>query len=308
MRLMKTKQLFLFTTGIILFCVSSTAAQDLMGILEKETPQMPLYTQATFKTNRVVLSQSVETRKKGTLEFILGTRYWNIPNNENSQSFGADRFSAHYGMQYAFSDRFTFGAGINSADGILNSFAKYRLLRQRQDTNVPLGITLVQGVSYFSRSSGIFTLPQDSGNRASYISQVIMARKFNQNLSLQLSPTYIRASSGQPIVDENNIFTLGFAGRYKLGNHVSLSSEYSYMLNRDIGEEGYNTFALGVNWEVGDLIMQFSMSNNKSFDDIAIISFSPNNFHFRPGGLHIGVNATYVLHLRKKKTTAVKAN
>ncbi|CAN0577826.1 unnamed protein product [Ectocarpus sp. 12 AP-2014] len=54
--------------------------------------------------------------------------------------------------------------------------------------------------------------------------------------------------------------------------------------------------------------MQFSMSNNKSFDDVAIISFSPNNFHFRPGGLHVGVNATYVLHLSKKKSNSLKSN
>lgn len=299
---MKTKQLFLPAASFVLFFVSVSNAQNLMDIIDKETPQIPLFTQATFKTNRVVLSQSVETRKKGTLEFVLGTRYWNIPNNETSQSFGADRFSGHYGMQYAFTDRFTFGSGIGSADGILNGFAKYRLIRQHNNKNVPLGITLLQGASYFSRSSGIFTLNTSANKRLSYITQAIIARKFNHNLSLQIMPTYILAGTQQPILGERNIFALGFAGRYKLGNHVSLTSEYSYMFNREVGDEGYNTFALGVNWEVGDLIMQFSMSNNKSFDDIAIISFSPNNFHFRPGGLHIGVNATYVLHLSKNKT------
>lgn len=298
---MKTKQLLLLFPSFLLCAVFNSNAQDLLDILEDEVPKTPMYTQATFKTNRVVLSQSVETRKEGTLEFILGTRYWNIPNNENSQSFGADRFSAHYGMQYAFTDKFTLGAGISSADGIINAFAKYRLVRQRQDKNVPLGITLLQGTSYYSRSSGIFTLPQDASDRISYITQVIIARKFNQNLSLQLMPTYIRAGARQPIIGEIDLLALGFAGRYKLGNHVSLTSEYSYMLNRNEGVEGFNTFALGINWEVGDLIMQFSMSNNKSFDDIAAISFSPNNFHFRPGGLHIGVNAIYVLHLNKKK-------
>lgn len=302
---MKTKQLLLVTSCAILCAISNSNAQDLLDILKDETPKTPLYTQATFKTNRVVLSQSVETRKKGTLEFILGTRYWNIPNYENSQSFGADRFSGHYGMHYAFTDKFTLGAGITSADGILNGFAKYRLLRQRDDINVPIGITLLQGTSYHSRSSGIFTLPNDASNRLSYISQVIIARKFTQDLSLQLMPTYVRAGAGQPVIGETDLFALGFAGRYKLGNHVSLTSEYSYLLNRNEGEEGFNTFALGVNWEVGDLIMQFSMSNNKNFDDIAIISLSPNNFNFRPGGLHIGVNATYVLHLSKKNTNSL---
>ena len=297
---MKNKQTFLLTIGMLLLAAFGMNAQDLLDILEKESPKLPMFTQATFKANRVVLGQSVETRKKGTLEFNLGTRYWNIPNNDNSQSFGADRFSGHFGLQYAFSDRFTFGAGITSFDGIINGFAKYRLVRQREDKNVPFGITLVQGTSYFSRNFARFTLPENSSDRLSHITQVILARKFNKNLSLQITPSYIRSGLDQPVVDKENLFVLGFAGRYKLSNHVTIASEYGYLFDRDEGDEGFNQFTLGVNWEVGDLIMQFSMSNSKSFDDIANYTLNTNNFHFRPGGLHIGVNATYILHLKKR--------
>ena len=299
---MKNKNILIYTFGLLVFAIFSAKAQDLLEILDDETPKMPMYTLATFKANRVVLGQSVETRKKGILELVLGTRYWNIPNNDASQSFGADRFSGSFAMQYAFSDRFTFGAGVGSFDGILNAFAKYRLVRQRQDKNVPFGITLVQGASYFSRDFARFNLPQNSSERLSYVTQAIIARKFDRNLSLQLTPTYIHMGSNQPVVDKNSLFVLGFAGRYKLSNHVSIASEYGYLFGRDEGEEGYNLFALGVNWEIGDLIMQFSMSNSKSFDDISNYTLNPNNFHFRPGGLHIGVNATYVLQLGKRRS------
>lgn len=303
---MKNRSYFLPFVLAVLFFVNLGLGQDLLDILEKETPDMPMFTQATFKANRVVLGQSVETRKRGTMEFVFGTRYWNIPNNDASQSFGADRFSAHFGLQYAFTDRFTFGAGVTTYDGIFNGFAKYRLVRQREDTNVPLGITLLGGASYFSRDFARYRLPDNSSERLSYVGQLIIARKFNRNLSLQISPTYIRTGSNQPIADAQNLFLLGFAGRYKLGNHVSIASEYGYLFNRDEGSEGYNLFSLGVNWEIADLILQFSMSNSKSFDDISNYTFNPNNFHFRPGGLHIGVNATYVLHLSKQKSKNVK--
>ena len=303
---MNNKQSLVTTLALFLFGVLGAVAQDLLEIIENETPAMPMYTQATFKGNRVVLTQSVETRKKGTLEFLLGTRYWNIPNNDASQSFGADRFSAYFGMQYAFSDRFTLGTGIGSVDGNFNSFVKYRLVRQRKDKNVPLSITLVQGLSYFTKDFGTFTLPNNSSERLSYISQAIIARKFNKNLSLQFSPSYIRMGTDQPVAQKNDLFLLGFGGRYKLSNHVSLAGEYGYLMGRTEGEEGFNLFGLGVNWEVGDLIMHFSFTNSKSFDDIAIYNFNPNNFHFRPGGLHIGVNATYILHTNKRKSKSLK--
>ncbi|MFS4466965.1 DUF5777 family beta-barrel protein [Maribacter sp. 2210JD10-5] len=298
---MKNKKQVIFALNIFLFVMFNSYSQDLLNILEKEAPAMPLYTQATFKTNRVVLGQSVETRKKGTLEFILGTRYWNIPNNDASQSFAADRFAAHLGAQYAFTDRFTLGAGIGSFDGVFNSFAKYRLVRQRMDKNVPISITLLQGISYFTRDFAIFQLPDNSSERLSYVTQAIIARKFSSDFSLQITPTYIRTGSDQPTEGENNLFLLGLAGRYKLGNHVSIGAEYGYLLGRDENTRGFDLFSLGLNWEVGDIIMQFSMSNSKSFDDIASYTLNPNNFHFRPGGLHIGVNATYVLHLKKRK-------
>ncbi|MGB3149518.1 MAG: DUF5777 family beta-barrel protein, partial [Maribacter sp.] len=85
--------------------------QDLLQILDEEREDTLQYTQATFKANRITYGQSVETRKKGKLEFLLGTRYWNIPNNENRKSFVADRFSGRLGLQYAFTDRFTAGFG-----------------------------------------------------------------------------------------------------------------------------------------------------------------------------------------------------
>ena len=265
---------------MFLFVMFNSSAQDLLDILESEAPRTPLYTQATFKANRVLLMQSVETRKKGTLEFILGTRYWNIANNDNSQSFGADRFSGHLGLQYALSDRFTLGAGVTSSDGIINGFAKYRLVRQTEDYKVPVSITLVQASSLNTRNFPLFSLPEDSSERLSYNTQVIVASKLSRNLSLQVTPSYIHLGSDQPVANKNDFFALGFAGRYKLSNHVTIASEYNYLLGRDEGDDGFNLFSLGVNWEISDLIMQFSMTNSKGFDDISTTTSNPNNFHF----------------------------
>lgn len=293
---------------VLCFGIVSASAQDILDILDKELSGQKFYTQATFKANRVLLGQSVETRKKGVLELTFGTRYWNIPNNENGQSFAADRFSAHFGAQYAFTDRFTFGAGITTWDGIVNSFAKYRLLRQQDNGKSPLGITLVQGTSYFTRNFLGFQLPNESSNRLSFVSQAIIARKFNRNLSLQIAPTYIHMGSEQPSLDGNqDFFSLGFGGRYKLSNHVSLVSEYYYTFGREEGPEGFNLFSLGVNWEISDVILQFSMTNSKSFDDVANYTLIPNNFNVNAGRLHIGVNATYVLHFNQKKRANIKS-
>lgn len=303
---MKNKKTAVVAFGSLVLGLMPLKAQDILDILEKESPKVTLFTQATFKANRVVLGQSVETRKKGTLEFTLGTRYWNVPNDDRSQSFGADRFSANFNLRYAFSDRFTIGAGATSFDGVFNAFGKYRILRQQEGGKVPFGATLVQNFSFFTRDNLRFSLAENPSDRQAYSTQLIIARKFDQNFSFQLAPTYIHTQVDLPIPGRNNLFLLGFAGRYKLGNHVSIASEYNYLVGRNSGPEGYDVFSLGVNWEVSDLILQFSMTNAKGFDDISSHLVTTNNFTFRPGGLHIGVNATYVLHTKQRKLDTLK--
>jgi len=172
-----------------LFGLYFANGQDLLELLDKELPDTVRYTRATFKANRITFGQSVETRKKGTLELVLGTKYWNRPDSDR-RSFAADLFTARFGAEYAFTDRFTMGAGVTSFDGIINGFGKYRLVRQRDDTNkTPISITLFQSTSFLTRSYGKIVLPEDSSDRFNFVSKIIFARKFDRNLSLQIAPT-----------------------------------------------------------------------------------------------------------------------
>jgi len=294
------KIFFLFT---FLFGLQNGAAQSLLEELENEHTNDLEYTFATFKANRIGIGHSVETRKKGTLELVVGTRYWNIPSNsDNRKSFVVDRFSARFGLDYAISDRFTMGVGLSTFDAIGNVFGKYKLLRQvNKGKGSPIAITLFQGSSLLTRSYTNIVLPEKGADRFSYASQVIFARKFNRSFSLQLAPMYIRTNSLQANFDTNNHFVIGLGGRLRLGAHTTLTSEYYYVAGRDQGPQGYNPFSLGLNWEIGDVIFQFSLNNAKSFDETGTILYSPNNFNFNDGGLHVGVNFTYVIHTKNRK-------
>jgi len=297
------KNRFIFIIISILYGINLAQGQDLLDILDEELKDTVRYTQATFKTTRLGVGHSLETRKKGVLQFTLGTRYWNIPSNtDNRNSFVADRFSGSFGLEYAISDRFTLGSSVASFDGIGNAYGKYRILRQKEGTGkTPIGITLVQSGLMLSRSVFGIVLPENSSDRFVYTSQAIIAHKFNRDFSAQIVPTYIHSKS-QQFYDTNNFFALGLGARYKLGGHVSLFSEFYYLTNSvDNTTSRYNPFFLGVNWEIGYVNFQLSLSNVKNFDETAAILFTPTNFNFNDGRLHFGVNVNYVIHTRKKK-------
>lgn len=295
---MKNNKLFLLLF-LLLSGFYGLNAQDLLKIVEQEYPDKPLYALATFKATRIAIGHSVETRKKGVLEWHLMNRFWNTP--IPSQSFWADRLSVRFALEYGVSDRFTLGMGGTTWDGIFDGFLKYRLVRQRMGKKgSPFSVTVFQNASYRSDSYPGITMQDNFKNRLSYTSQVLIAHKFDPNFSLQLAPTFVHRGSLLFSGDTRNHFALGFGGRYKLGNHVSVVSEYHYVTNPIEAVDTYDAFAIGVNWEISDVILQFHLTNARSMAESAFITQTFNNFNFNDGNLHFGFNFTYVLHFNKK--------
>lgn len=282
---------------------SAINAQGLLDKLNNEFPDKPVYEIATFKTTRIGLGHSIETRKKGALEISLYNRYWNIPNFEG-QRFLADVVSTRYGLNYSFSDNFTLGLGYTNHDKITDGFIKYKLLKQRRNSKKGLvSITLVQSVSHRSienTASGIYQQNSNSDKYA-FTSQVLIARKINTELSLQIAPTFIHREKNPWANDPNNQFAVAFGGRHKISNHASIVSEYYYVANPLKTTQTYNPFMIGVNWELSYILLQFQMTNARTFTEDTFITQTRNNFNAKDGNFHFGFNATFVLDTKKKK-------
>ncbi|AXT49747.1 hypothetical protein D1818_02530 [Aquimarina sp. BL5] len=296
---MKNNTFFLLFILMLIGCSFSMNAQDLLDKLEKEYPNKKEYEIATFKGTRISLGHSVENRRKGVLEVKAMNLFWNIPNRP-SQSFVADKWTARIALEYGLSNRLTFGVGGTTLEGVFDGFLKYNLVRQiKNGKGSPLSITLFQNASYRSNDGGI-GLSDDFIDRTAFTSQVLIARKFTSQFSLQLSPTYIHRSSSLD-EDPNNHFALGIGARYKVGGHISIVSEYYYLANPLKSIDTYDAFVLGVNWEMSDLMLQFQMTNARNMVEDAFITQTPNNFNLSDGNFVFGFNATYVLHFNQKK-------
>ncbi len=299
---MKNSTFFVLCFFILMGFNRSGHAQDLLDALDKEYPDTPQYEMATFKTTRIALGHSIETRKKGILEIRTTNRFWNIPNNDDSQSFFVDKISTRIALEYGISDRFMIGAGGTTFDGIFDAFLKYKLIRQQQGSKgSPLSITFLQGASYRSKRFGVVHAFDEFYDKLGFTSQFLIARKFNPKFSVQLSPTLIHRGSTISQEDPDTQFALGVAARHKIGGHASLLAEYYYVINPLESINTYNAFALGVNWELSDVMLQFYMTNARSTVEDVLITQTPNNFNFKDGNFHFGFNATYIFHLQKNK-------
>lgn len=296
MYLVKSKLIILFFfLASSLF--SEVIAQDLLSQLDDVPFEQSKYAMSTFKGNRISIGHSVETRKKGALEVTFMSRYWNTP-EESNNNFIADRMCARFGVDYAFSDRFTVGLGYGPPNGIVDGYAKYRILRQGIDGNgSPVGITGLQAGTYRTKTLTGVESRDDFFDKTAFTTQLLIARKINSDFSLQIAPTFVHRSSSSSPLDDHNHFALGFGGRYKVGNHVSVVSEYYYVANELESIETFGAFALGVNWDVRNLLLQFTMTNNQIFTEDTYITQTSRNFNFKDGNFFFGFNATYYIQL-----------
>lgn len=284
---------------VLLAAGLSGNAQDLLQILDEERPDQLRYADATFKTTRISYGHSVETRKKGILEIFVANRFWDSP-APRSQSFVADRLSTRFALEYALSDRFSAGLGGTTWDGLFDGFLKYRLMRQSAGKEgPPVSVTLFQNASYYSEGESDPTIADAFTDRLSFTTQALIASKLTRNFSLQLAPTYVHKGLsyyGQP---DNDYFALGLGGRYKLGGHVSVVSEYYWLLNPTETPQTYGPFSIGVNWEMGDVMLQFMLTNAVNMVEEAFITGTRNNFNFRSPNLNFGFNFIYVIHFKR---------
>lgn len=279
-------------------------AQSLLDKLNKELKTDTLTALATFKTTRLGLSHSTETRKKGALQFSVYFRYWDTP-SATSQNFLADEVSTRYGLDYAFTDNFTVGVGYTNFDKITDGYFKYKLVKQkRNNKKAGVSLTVVQTISHRkleNTSGSIYQSTSSSQDKYAFATQLLIARKFNTNLSVQITPSFIHRAANNTTEDSNNQFAIGIGGRHKISKHAAVVAEYNYVLNPLKSIDTFNTLMVGANWEVGDLMLQFHLTNARNFAEDTFLTQTTNNFNFKDPNLHFGFNVTYLLHTKKRQ-------
>jgi hypothetical protein len=272
--------------------------EDLLSLLVGEEDQT--YTTATFKTTRVINLQSVENAAAGVMDFRISHRFGFI-NSGAYDLFGLDQALMRFGLEYGVTDRLMVGVGRSNVNKAYDSFLKYKILRQGSGKhNIPISM------SYFG-SAVCNTVKWSDPNRDNYFSsrmqythQLLIARKFNKDLSLQITPTLVHKNLVPTLQDKNDILAMGFGGRYKLTQRFSVNGEYIYVLPNQITSTYYNSLSLGVDIETGGHVFQLHLTNSTSMLEPGFITESVGQW--KNGGIHFGFNVSRVFTVVDKRS------
>lgn len=285
---------------VILSGYGACGQDDLLKELEKEETGTQ-YAFATFKGTRVINGQSVETKRKGELEFIFSHRFGLISGGAYTL-WGMDESVTRLGLEYGITDRLGVGIGRTSVDKTFDGYLRYKAFRQ--STKFPVTVTALGSLYYkTSPRNSDSPVPISAEDRLAYGAQLVIARKFSPKLSLQLNPIFIHRNTVDQDVENNDDLALGVAGRYKLSKSVALSGEYTLRLNAKENQPPdylrYDAVGIGIDIETGGHVFQLVFTNTLGMFERYTVTETYEDFG--TGDIHFGFNITRTFQLGGKR-------
>ena len=276
---------------LIIFIISINSqffGQDLLDILDNETPKTENIVTATFKGTRILNGHSIENRKDKELEFIISHRFGRV-NLGFDELFGLDQSNIRFALEYGFNDNLTIGLGRSSFEKTYDSFLKYSLLKQKNGENsFPFAVSLFGSVAVKTLKDYDPSDKRTFAESLFYVGQLLIARKVSPSFSYQITPTYVHRNTVRINADPHDIFALGFGTRMKLSKRVSFNSEYYVTFNESKSIDARNSLAFGIDIETGGHVFQLILSNAITMIEKSFITESTGNFF--GGDIHFGFN------------------
>jgi hypothetical protein len=292
-------------------------AQDDTSFSLFDEPSAPVAekVQYAFKTTKVVNLQSLELIDPGVFDFKMSHRFGAMNggaaafNSEDAvNALGFDVATIRFGGEYGVNENLMVGLGrynVKSEKGV-DAYVKYRLMHQTSDKKKPLSILLLGAVDYkntqYDRTiigiAGPVTIAWGipGKQRLSYLGQVIVGKKVNDDFSWILSPTVVVSgmsdrydAASESFVSSGTAktqFALGLGFRNKLSSRTSLNMEYIPILNGN--GEFYNSFSVGFDVETGGHVFQFDFTNSVGMNESMFIT--RNTDRWGAAGVRLGFN------------------
>lgn len=292
--------LFLSFTCFSLFAQDVDLSKLLDEETKKEDKDKTERVYSTFKSTRLINGHSVETTWKGVLDLRISHRFGTL-NKGLYELFGLDNASMRWGMDYGIGNRLMVGFGRSTLHKQYDVFGKYKLLWQSTGRHkIPVSVSIVSSAMVQTLKWEDTTRKNYFSSRLYYAGQLIIARKFSENFSLQLMPTMLHYNLVKKNSDPNDIFAVGIGGRQKITKRVSINAEYYYQLPGYKFPDSKNSLSVGFDIETGGHVFQLHFTNSTGMTERTFIGETSGTWG--KGDVLFGFNISRVFTIKKPKT------
>lgn len=272
----------------IFLSVFSYAQDDLLDEIETETSNKKYHLPA-FKAMKIGNLQSTKVAEKGDLYLYVSHRFGSLKNGLTT-FFGFDDANTKIQLAYGLLKNIQISASRESLRKTYASSLKWKL--KTQNDHFPVNLALY-GVATINTELEKERYPFLKFNdRLSYTSQILISKRFSDDLSLEIAPSFV----GQNLVLEpkqkHNQMVLGLGGRYKLSKRLSLNVDYAYNFNRMDNSIYKDPLTIGVDVETGGHVFQLLFTNAQSTNEPGFLSNAEGDWS--DGDIFFGFNIVRV--------------
>ena len=228
------------------------------------------YVKNTFDGNYIIDNQTVMVPIKGTFEFDIQHRFGTV--EHGWKDLGGLFASANMllGFSYVPIKDLQFGFGATNDRMQTLGTLKYSLLKQTKNNKMPVSVTLFGNMVMDTRAKNSALPIINVQDRISYFSQLIIARKINERISLQLAPSFSYFNNVEGYFDKANLIqaktnnghlAVSVAGRYKITEGMSLIANYDQPITQHPMNNPNPNISLGLDMKTSGHDFQIFMGN-----------------------------------------------
>ena len=286
----------LFISSLLLVSTAILAPDNLMAQLERERVQQDGPVELTFMAPKNINLYTTESLAKGELHYSIMHTFGEV-NLGARNLWGIDGgANVRFSFEYGFSDRFSVGIGRSSLDKIIDLHSKITVINQTRSGSVPVSISVVPTAGINTTDPDFLPDDYSFADKLNFGFSVPISRKFNDKLSLQLSPILVhfnRVGNEIDVVDPtvNTYYTVGVAGRYRFRPQTALSVQYLPPLT---SAQNLNTnLAIGIDIETGGHVFQMFFTTSRALNDQYLVAGHNGNFFDREFRFGFNINRLF---------------
>jgi len=227
---------------------------------------------------------------KNTLEIQMQHRFGEINSTSGNDLIGVyGAANIRIGVAYTIVDRIAIGFGTTKNKTLQDFNLKGAILQQTRSNKVPLSITYYGNFTVDARKpEELFYYIQ---HRYSFFNQLIFAKRFSPEFSMQIAPSISHFNKVEEGMD-NDMFAVAFGARYKVTPGTALIIDYSQPLSNFAKNNPKPGLSLGFEFGTSAHTFQLFATNYNGIVPQYNYMYNKNNFFDGFSDILIGFNIT----------------
>lgn len=251
---------------LLLLPVTLFAQEDLLKGIDSASVDSSKV-QSAFKALKIVNLESTKLAAKGDFYFIVAHRFGSLKDGFEG-AYGLDNAVTQLKFVYGLTDWFTVSAARSE---LAYDFSGKFLLKSQEVNGFPFAVAAFSSIAINNTLKESNYPKMKFEDRFIYVAQLLVSRKVNTNLSLEVAPTFFHENFVVDDNQDNSQYAIGMGGRYKFAKRWSVNVDYAAHLNRSSTSQFKNPLSVGVDLDTGGHVFQMHFSSSQGIHEAGFL-------------------------------------